>query len=425
MFRILIWCFLFVVILAAAPFLLSHNGQVIIYFGEYSYTLSLLTFLVIFLVALGVLEVLACLARWLYHLFFDWYLQRRQRRQAKADRLVEKGLRQALVGDYRQAQKTLAKSATKANLPFYNLSQTFDLAIRNRNTRLAKDLLIRMLENSQGTAQDQKIIDLSKLKYFVATKQWQKASNFLSRIRLNNSTEEVLLLARNVYLHTNQYALLEDLLPQLVRQEYLAPEQAQQDLQWAYHGFIQRQLKEQNNNPQALVTWFEAQNREHRSDLLFRNQMLQTLIKLEAYLPAIDLATQTLRRCPLEQVEASNFFELVGQIPHDSPEDKLCRALEKVLGKTQPATQFALMSLLARLYYRQNQYEQAQTWIDKLISDDKELSPDTMLLAQVVYRKNNAREKLLGLTNLIDTQYNLSETTANTPATASDENADK
>ncbi|RIY37544.1 heme biosynthesis HemY N-terminal domain-containing protein [Psittacicella gerlachiana] len=420
MFRVFIWCFLFVVILAGAPYLLSQNGQVIVYFAGNSYTLSLLTFLILFLLTLGGLEILAWLARLLYQGLFGWYLNRKQRRQAKADRLVEKGLRQALTGNYRKAQKTLAKSASKANLPFYNLSQTFDLAIRNGNPRLAKDLLVRMLEVNQGTTEDKKILDISKLKYFVATEQWQKASKFLDPILRSNASEEVYLIARKVYLHTNQFARLEDLLPQLVKHKYLSAEQAQEDLAWAYQGLIQRQLDANAQKPAALIAWFEAQNREHRSSLLFRNLVLKALLKLNAYYEAIDLACETLRRCELKEVATSEYFELLTQLPQDTLEFKLCRTLEKAMRKFDQESQLKIMAILAHLYYRQNDFTKAQTWIDQLLTTQKEqglsYTPDNILLAQVVYRKNNASEKLLGLTNLIDTQFDLSSNTAQTPS---------
>ncbi|RIY31335.1 hypothetical protein CKF54_06850 [Psittacicella hinzii] len=420
MFRVFIWCLLFVVLLALAPYLLSHNGQVVIYFADYSYSLSLLTFLVFFLLAFGAFEIIASLVRYLYKITFGWFANRRERRQAKADRLVEKGLRQALVGDYRQAQKTLAKSATKANLPFYNLSQTFDLAIRNRNPRLAKELLLRMIEVNQETNSDKKLLDVSKLKYYVATEQWQKASSFLDKIRLENPSEEVELIARKVYLNTNQYAMLEDLVPNLVKKEYISAEKGQEDLAWAYQGLMQRQLKQNENKANELVTWFDAQNRSHRSNLVFRNQMLKSLLQLNAYYDAIDVASETLRRCSLKDIAQSDYFSLISQIPHDTLDFKLCRALEKVLPKFEQEQQFTIMAILAELYYRQSKFDKAQVWVEKLLTSQTP-TPENILLAQVVYRKNNDSEKLLGLTKLIDRQYDLSENTANTEAKDQDQ----
>ncbi|MFC6276091.1 heme biosynthesis HemY N-terminal domain-containing protein [Psittacicella hinzii] len=409
MFRVFVWCFIFLVLLAVAPLISANQGAAIITYAGTTYKTSLFTLLIVFLLALGAFEILAFVLRVLYRILFGWYVNRKERRQAKADRLVEKGMRQALSGDYRKAQKTLSKSATKADLPFYNLAQTFELAIKNRNVRLAKELLARCIESAQDNAKDQELLNVCKLKYFVADQQWDKASEFLAKVREKTNSEEVNLIARNIYIHTGQYGMLEDLLPYLEKQQYILPEQAKADYTWVYQGYIAKQLA-RSDKASDLANWFDLQTRAHRSSVAFRNEVLKTLLEKHAYYEAIDIAAETISRCKVAEVEGTIFFDLLEQIQQDTLDNKLCRRIEKYYRLYSEASQIRFMSVIAHLYYRRADYTKAQTWVDQLLTAQEKQGalhrPDDMLLAQVVYRKNNAEAKLVGLTDIIDNQYN-------------------
>lgn len=409
MFRTFLIAFILLVIIAIAPLFSHNNGLVVIYFGEYQIKLSLLIFTIAIFTIIAFFYLFEAVLRLLFKVFLGWWVNRKERRARKAQAVQDKGMRKLVEGDYDKAQKLLTKSAKGAATPILNLSQAIDVAVRNKDLDKAEKLLKQAV--AQATPADEVLVDVCRLKFHVVKKSWDKAYALANDLRTRANTEEVNLLAAQVYKNTNSYAQLEDLTAYLLKQDYIDAPQALEYRQWVERGFISSKLDEVDNDYDKFSVWWKNQPSRRTKGVLARNELVAELQARKLLPQAVKEACQTLSVCAAKELEQSNFFELLDNFGTDSQDMQLVAAVSKNLTRFSLDTQVRLMQILARIYYNQGDLAASQLWAERIMETENKNQrlhgAETLLLAQMLYRKQHLTEKLLGINNLIEQQYSV------------------
>lgn len=406
MFRVFLVALFTLALFWVSPFLAQQNGSVTFVWGEYTYRVTLFTFVLGAICGLAALYIVEALVRLVLRLLFGWWTGRKDRRAAKSMQQVQQGVRQLIAGDYVRAQKYLDKSVKNAPDKCLNLLQTFEAALRNKDMVTAEYSLKQAIE--VATEKDRDLLDVCKLKFYVAKGRWRKATRALHDVLHRVNTEEVNLLALKIYKATTAYGRFEDLLPVLLKRKWIDQEQHDQELRWLENG-LQEQHYPAKDNPKELLDWFYTQPNYRRYGCIARNVLLEKLLKAEQWAEAVQVACDSLELVPLKELEKSEFFDLLLQIKTDSIDKKLTRRLERKFHKFSKDTQLKVMHVLSDLYFLQGNYLKAQHWIEQQIQAEKDAglhhSPQTLLLAQVVYRRLGYDNKLQELASSVDKQY--------------------
>lgn len=406
MFRTIFIALLILVVLAISPYLAQNHGTVTLVFNDTSYQTPLFNFIFGFIIFLAALYILEFLVRGIVRILFGWIINRRKRLQAKSARQAEMGLRELVAGNYQKAQVLLRRSAKHAKDPVLNLTQTFEVALRNKDMLLADTSLKEAIKIAAD--KDQDIIDVCKLKYFSAKQEWSKAKELLLPVKDRVDSEEVNLLAIQIYLNTQSYGKLEDLLPELVERKFIDQAQYLEYYKLAEAGFMDIQLKD---GVPALMAWWENQTRKRRFNIYTRNVLLQKLLELKEDDYAIKIATTTFKVCNVKDIEATDFIDMVTTIKVDTIDKQLSKTIEKYYTKFSLANQYRLITLLSHLFYQAADYQSSLKWSEKQLaletSNNQTHSTDNMLLAQVLYRKLGEESKLDKIAQTIDGQLHL------------------
>lgn len=391
--------------------------------GDASYKVTLFVAVLGFIGFLAALYLAEFIIRLVFGLLFGWIKNRKQRLAAKSVRLAEQGLRTEVAGNYHKAQRLLQKAVKYAPDPIFALTQTFELAIRNKDLITAR----KALQQAAAIAsdKDQQLLEICRLKYYVAQADWDQAYALLHPVMLASDTEEVNLIAAKVYTATGHYGYLEDQIVKLQKQGWIDNDQATELTITAAKGIIDQQLAK-DPSPQALVDWFNNLTKVRSRNVLYRNALMAKLAELGEVQLEATIAAESFYLCKIDALEATNFVDLVNNIKQDTEYRLLTKAIERKFKKFNEVNQDKLLKTLVTLLYSEGNLKNAQQWLDKLFGENaKQLvsSPDSLLLAQAIYRKLGVENQLGAINNLIDAKY-LPENKAEEAQASTESNAE-
>ncbi|MGQ0287266.1 heme biosynthesis HemY N-terminal domain-containing protein [Pasteurellaceae bacterium 22721_9_1] len=379
MFRIL---FLMLVLLAgliAGPYLAGKQGYVLIQTANHNYELSIVTLVVLFVIAMAVVYGIEWVLLKLSRLSKNTYGWFARRKRVKAQKQTLEGLMRMDEGNYSKAEKLISKNAKHSDEPILNFIKAAEAAQQRGDEFNANKYLMEATELA-GT--DNLAVELARTRILLQQNKLPAArSSVDSLLVMANKNSEVLRLAVEIYKKSKAYQALDGILG-LVEQRALYTSAEFTALQHEVEdGLLDETMNEQGAD--GLLAWWKDQPRKRRHNHYVRVGLIQRLIDCNDHESAYELTLETLKK--LEN-DDQICHSLLAQITRLQPSDshKLIKLLEKRAKSAHNEAECCINRALGYLNVRNANFAKAADAFKKLLQHQTQLEPNDITMASYV-----------------------------------------
>ena len=316
MYRILF--LLVIIVLAIVLGLLIHTdpGYVLISYDQWSLEMPLWLLLLAWFASLGICVKVIKSGYKISNFpkqVHQWY---QERRQQKANLLLNRGLLSFIEGHWLQAERALQQSAAQSPEPVVNLMVAAFAASQLGRTEESSLLLKTAKQHYQ---QHHIIINLVSAYLALQQKNYDKAQAELSIAKQTPSHPLRLRVLYELYLRTENWQALKLILPQLQQQPVIASADLDQTEYRTYRACF-AQTSQNQDQQQLDQIWSELPNKfKHDTEILAC--YVRRLLHLQA-----DVRAEIVLRKALKQQWQPRWIQLYGQLQLGEPQKPLKQA---------------------------------------------------------------------------------------------------
>lgn len=392
MFKWLFFVIIFLLGVSFAPYLVGHQGYVLIETADYRYELSLITLVIIFIATLGCVYAVEKMVRSFLRLSHSSYSYFAHRKQYQAQRHTFAGLMEAEQGEYKKAQRLIGQSAKYAPHPILSFIKAADIAQKAGDIQQADYYL------HQAQKQENKpnlLLDIVSLKIRIAQQKWHDAEQRLNTLLCQGKDNpEVLKLAVDIYCHQQHYALLFPYLEAIKTQRILSPS-AYITLEDQVEEAIFTQQRKQGGHT-ALLTWWHAQGKHYRQNAITQLRFIRHLLEEQGDDDAYPIILAWLKK---ENIENPALFHVFCQQVcrlRQSNNETLCQKLTK-WARTYPTLKGEIERTLGFLFAYRGDIAKASDAFHQALQSSYILSEQDQLMAIWVFEQNGERHQAKAL----------------------------
>jgi len=346
MIRITILIAALVAGLILGPMAAGNKGYVLIAAGDYTIEASLTSALIM----AGCFYLLLLAVEWLLKRGFalggntrNWWFGRRSKRARKQ---TEAGMLALAEGNYKHAEKLVAKAAKASDTPTLNYLAAAEAAQEQGNTGRRNDYLKLA---SKGANQGSLAVTITQASLQIRQGEYEQALATLEKLSGQASKHgKVLLLQKQVYEHLGEWQKLLDLLPRLQKQGLIGEEQLAASQRQALFALLE-QIAEQEGSEGLLQRWNQLPRKDKQIDGLVA-QLCRLLIAKEDSDSAYQLLFEQLKKHPdsaslrlLAQLKLNDYHPLIvflqDLLKRDPDNPELHGALGELLAREQQWTE--------------------------------------------------------------------------------------
>ncbi|OOF13836.1 MULTISPECIES: heme biosynthesis HemY N-terminal domain-containing protein [unclassified Salinivibrio] len=377
MIKLLLLVLALVAGLLVGPELAGQQGYVLISAAEQTLEMSVTTLIILIIGLIGVLWVLEWVLRKLLSLSSTasgWLSGRKQR---KARKQTQTGLMKLREGEWKQAEKLLAKARPFSDAPMHNLlaaaeaaQQRQDLHARDQYLQQAADL------NANSLA-----LALTRAQLHSQSGQYEEALASLRAIKRQHPRNPVMLsLLKDTYIQLEDWSALLNLLPTLKKAQLLDGTQLEALSERAELGVMAHIASQQGT--EGLLTHWNRLSKTKRSQPALLVGLVHHLVARNADSEAYILLREALKKRPEDS--------LIALLPSlKLPDIHLAVVmLEELLryDSRNPVTHSALGQLLMQ----QGKWQDARSHFEKALEYRADVT-DYAYLADVLDKLNQGK----------------------------------
>lgn len=383
MFRALFLMLLLLAGLIAGPYLAGNQGYVLIGTKSAYYELSIVTLVVIFVVAMALVYGIEWIITRFTKLSRNTYGWFSRRKRVKAQRQTLEGLMRMDEGDYSKAEKLIGKNAKHSDEPILNFIKAAEAAQQRGDEFNANKYL---MEATELAGSDNLAVELARTRILLQQRKLPAArSSVDSLLVMAGKNPEVLKLAVEIYQQSKAYEALDGILP-LVESRGLYSSAELTALQHQVEdGMLDETMNEQGAD--GLLAWWAKQPRKRRNDSYVRVGLIQRLIDCNDHESAYELALETLKK--MDNNNAQMAPALLAQITRLQAADssKLIKKLEKRAKSAGEDLQCCLNRALGYLHVRNADFKKAADAFKKVVADQARMEPTDITMATYVFEQ--------------------------------------
>ncbi|MDC9593150.1 protoheme IX biogenesis protein HemY [Xenorhabdus sp. IM139775] len=350
MLKVLLLFVILIVGIVLGPLMSGHQGYVLIQTDEHNITTSITGLVIIFLL----LQFLLIFIGWCYRRLkrtgtsthswiFGGYKRNRARSQTK------RALLKLAEGDFRQAERLMARNADHAELPVVNYLLAAEAAQRRGDYFQTNQYIAQAAEVAD---KDQLPVDISRVRVQLAQGDIHAARKGVDKL-LDHAPRhpEVLRLAEQAYSLSGAYQSLIDILPSMLKVNLHSEDGIFKLRQQAYSGLMNQVMAEKGSA--GLKIWWKDQSRKIRHDIVLQVVMAEHLMECNDH--------ETAQQIILDGLKQQYDERLLLLIPHLKTTDPTAikKALSHLL-KQHGATPL-LNSTLGQVALRHGEWAHAES----------------------------------------------------------------
>ncbi len=383
MFRTL---FLMLVLLAgliAGPYLSGRQGYVLIETTSYNIEMSITTLVVFFVLAMALIYTIEWVITRFFRLSSDTYGWFSRRKRIKAQKQTLEGLMRMNEGDYSKAEKLIGKNAKHSDEPVLNFIKAAEAAQQRGDEFSANGYLIQATELA-GT--DNLVVEIARTRILLQQNKLPAArSSIDSLLVMTHRNKEVLKLAVEIYLKSNAFQALDNILEQVENADLYSSADFAVLQHQVEDGLMDEKMNEEGVD--GLLAWWEAQPRKRRNDLYVKVGLVRRLIDCNDHESAYELAIDAFKKS--EDSPTLN-QELCRQIARLQPADnsKLLKLVEKHARQANEEQCCCINRALGYLYVRNSDFAKAAEAFNKVIACEAHLEPNDITMAAYVFEQH-------------------------------------
>lgn len=259
MIRILIYSVIILTGFCLSPLVLENTGYIYIAVGDYQIETSLIFACACIVILYALFYLLEWLVVSLAHLLVVSRYLPNTWRQKSAKKSTQTGLLAIAEENWAEAEKNMARAASKGDMPMLNWLGAAQAAQQLQNFA-ARDEYLDALEKLPNTTKAAQVL---RIRYFMEQQDFTKARVELEKLNpTSNSSAAVILLSLELYKQQADWHSLKLLLP-IIKKKQLLTDELWQKLNYQVHTALLTQACEQGD--QALEQcwhWFSRSERE-------------------------------------------------------------------------------------------------------------------------------------------------------------------
>ncbi|MCI7354378.1 MAG: heme biosynthesis protein HemY [[Actinobacillus] rossii] len=380
MFRALFLMLILLAGLIAGPYLAGKQGYVLIQTESYNYELSLVSFVVLFVVCMAVVYGIEWLVTRFCRLSNNTYNWFNRRKRVKAQKQTLEGLMRMNEGDYSKAEKLIGKNAKHSDEPILNFIKAAEAAQQRGDEFAANKYLI----DATGIAgSDNLLVELARTRILLQQNKLPAArSSVDSLLVLAPKNAEVLRLAVDIYKKSKAFVALDGIIEQVEGlysdAEYTALLREMED------GLLDEKMNEEGAD--GLLAWWEAQSRKRRNDNYVRIGLIQRLIDCNDHESAYELTLETFKKVEDNKALSSALYSQITRLqPIDST--KLIKLLEKRAAHSPEDAACCINRALGYLQVRNGDFHKASDAFKKVLANKEHMKQYDATMAAYVFEQ--------------------------------------
>ena len=384
MIRVLFLMLLLLAGLIAGPYLSGKQGYVRIETANNIVEMSLTTLVIFFVVSMAVVySIEAAISRFcrLSNNTYSWFSRRKR---VKAQKQTLEGLMRMDEGDYSKAEKLIGKNAKHSDEPVLNFIKAAEAAQQRGDEFSANRYLIQATEIA-GT--DSLILEIARTRILLQQNKLPAArSSVDSLLIMAGRNKEVLKLAVDIYLKSNAYQALDNILEQVQKSGLYSAEEFETLQRQVEDGLLDEKMNE--DGVDGLLDWWDEQPRKRRNDSYVKLGLIRRLIDANDHESAYELTLELVKKLDDDDNSplAQELFKQIGRL---QPEDnsKLVKVVNKWAKNANLTAQCLANRALGYLYVRNNDFAKADEVFKNLITNKDQLEPNDITMASYVFEQ--------------------------------------
>ena len=384
MIRVLFLMLLLLAGLIAGPYLSGKQGYVRIETANNIVEMSLTTLVIFFVVSMAVVySIEAAISRFcrLSNNTYSWFSRRKR---VKAQKQTLEGLMRMDEGDYSKAEKLIGKNAKHSDEPVLNFIKAAEAAQQRGDEFSANRYLIQATEIA-GT--DSLILEIARTRILLQQNKLPAArSSVDSLLIMAGRNKEVLKLAVDIYLKSNAYQALDNILEQVEKSGLYSAEEFETLQRQVEDGLLDEKMNE--GGVDGLLDWWDEQPRKRRNDSYVKLGLIRRLIDANDHESAYELTLELVKKLDDDDNSplAQELFKQIGRL---QPEDnsKLVKVVNKWAKNANLTAQCLANRALGYLYVRNNDFAKADEVFKNLIANKDQLEPNDITMASYVFEQ--------------------------------------
>lgn len=368
--------------LLAGPYLSGKQGYVRIETADNIVEMSLTTLVIFFVISLAVVySIEAAISRFcrLSNNTYSWFSRRKR---VKAQKQTLEGLMRMDEGDYSKAEKLIGKNAKHSDEPVLNFIKAAEAAQQRGDEFSANRYLIQATEIA-GT--DSLILEIARTRILLQQNKLPAArSSVDSLLVMAGRNKEVLKLAVDIYLKSNAYQALDNILEQVEKSALYSHAEFEQLQHQVENGLLDEKINEEGVD--GLLAWWNEQPRQRRQDAYVKLGVIRRLIDGNDHESAYELTLELAKKLETDSPLMQPLFKQISRL---QPEDnsKLVKIVTKWLKTASPSIQCCAQRALGYLYVRNNDFTHASEVFKELIAHKDQLDPNDIHMASYVFEQ--------------------------------------
>jgi hypothetical protein len=370
--------------LIAGPYLSGKQGYVRIETANNIVEMSLTTLVIFFVVSMAVVySIEAAISRFcrLSNNTYSWFSRRKR---VKAQKQTLEGLMRMDEGDYSKAEKLIGKNAKHSDEPVLNFIKAAEAAQQRGDEFSANRYLIQATEIA-GT--DSLILEIARTRILLQQNKLPAArSSVDSLLIMAGRNKEVLKLAVDIYLKSNAYQALDNILEQVEKSGLYSAEEFETLQRQVEDGLLDEKMNE--DGVDGLLDWWDEQPRKRRNDSYVKLGLIRRLIDANDHESAYELTLELVKKLDDDDNSplAQELFKQIGRL---QPEDnsKLVKVVNKWAKNANLTAQCLANRALGYLYVRNNDFAKADEVFKNLIANKDQLEPNDITMASYVFEQ--------------------------------------
>ena len=383
MFRVLFLMIALLAGLVAGPYLSGQQGYVRIETANNIIEMSITTLVIFFVIALAIIYGL----EWIITRFlrlsrgsYNWFSRRKR---VRAQKQTLEGLVKMNEGDYAKAEKLIGKNAKHSAEPVLNLIKAAEAAQQRGDEFSANRYLI---EATELAGSDNLLVEIARTRILLQQNKLPAArSSVDSLLEMSNRNKEVLKLAVDIYLRSEAYQALDEILDSVENGGLFSTEEFQELRTQTENGLLDEKMNEEGVD--GLLAWWDDLPRRRRNNVDLKVGLIQRLIDCNDHESAAEFTLEILKKIgdntPIGKA-------LCTQITRLQPEDnsKLIKLVAKRAKRAGDVEKCCINRALGYLYVRNNEFSQAAEVFKKVIACPNQLESNDLMMASYVFEQS-------------------------------------
>ncbi len=292
MAKALLLFLLLIVGIVLGPLFAGHQGYVLIQTADWNIETSVTGLIIILVISLFVILVVEAVLRRVFRTGSKtrgWFIGRKRRR---AQRHTLSALTKLAEGDFKQVEKLLSQDADHADNPVGNYLLAAEAAQMRGDIARSDQHLDRAADLS---VDNQIPVEITRARILLQREENHAARHCIDRLLdVAPRHPEVLRLAEQIYLRTQAWRALLEIIPSIGKEKLRDDSQLQQLSGKAWLGLMNQAMAEQGS--EGLKQWWRLQSKKTRQDVKLQVAMAEHLIECDDHDTAQSLVLDSLKR---------------------------------------------------------------------------------------------------------------------------------